>query len=59
MKWLINKAFLTPSVEQLLGHQIDSWISKTVRMTLSKFFLTVVQILAVYHVKDEIIAVLQ
>ena len=28
MKWVINKAFLTPSVEQLLGHQIDSWTSK-------------------------------
>ena len=26
MKRLINKAFLTPSVEQLLKRQIDSWI---------------------------------
>ena len=26
MKCLINKAFLTPSVEQLLSRQIDSWI---------------------------------
>ena len=30
MKRLINKAFLMPSVEQLLGHQIDSWTSKTI-----------------------------
>ena len=30
MKWLINKALLTPSVEQLLGRQIDSWTSKTI-----------------------------
>ena len=28
MKWLINKAFLTPSVEQLLGHQIDSLLGR-------------------------------
>ena len=30
MKWLINKAVLLPSVEQLLSHQIDSWTSKTI-----------------------------
>ena len=29
MKWLINKTFLTPSVEQLLSRQIDSRTSKT------------------------------
>ena len=29
MKRLINKAFLTPSVEQLLVCQADSWTSKT------------------------------
>ena len=31
MKWLINKAFLTPSVEQLLRLQADSWTSKTIQ----------------------------
>ena len=31
MKWLINEAFLTPFVDQLLGRQIDSWTSKIVR----------------------------
>ena len=30
MKWLINKAFLTPSVEQPLRLQADSWASKTI-----------------------------
>ena len=30
MKWLINKAFLRPSVEQILSHQIDNWTSKTI-----------------------------
>ena len=30
MKWLINKAFLMPSVEQLLRRQADSWTSKTI-----------------------------
>ena len=30
MKWLINKAFLMPSVEQLLRLQADSWTSKTI-----------------------------
>ena len=30
MKWLIDKAFLTPSVEQLLSRQIDSWTSKII-----------------------------
>ena len=33
MKWLINKAFLMPFVEQLLGHQIDSRTSKTIVRT--------------------------
>ena len=36
MKWLINKAFLTPSVEQLLEHQADSWTSKT----MAKLFIS-------------------
>ena len=30
MKWLINEAFLTPSVEQLLRLQAVSWASKTI-----------------------------
>ena len=30
MKWLINKTFLTPSVEQFPGRQISSWTSKTI-----------------------------
>ena len=34
MNWLINKAFLTPPVEQLLGRQIDSWTSKTIVSTV-------------------------
>ena len=32
MKWLINKAFPMPSVEQLLGHRIDSLRSKTIAL---------------------------
>ena len=31
MEWLFNKIFLTPSFELLLGLQIDSWTSKTIR----------------------------
>ena len=30
MKWLINEAFLTPSVEQPLRLQAVSWASKTI-----------------------------
>ena len=32
VKWLINKTFLMPSVEQLLGCQIDSWTSKNMEV---------------------------
>ena len=31
MKWIFNKTFLTPYVEQFPGRQIDSWTSKTIR----------------------------
>ena len=34
MRWLINKTFLTPSAEELLGRQIDSWTSKTIEQQL-------------------------
>ena len=35
MKRLINKTSLTPSVEQLLSRQIDSWTSKTIQKDFS------------------------
>ena len=40
MEWLINKAFLTPSVEQLLRLQADSWTSKTIRRISFLFLLS-------------------
>ena len=40
MKWLINKSFLTPSVEQLLSHPINSWTSKTIE---GQTFLTLLR----------------
>ena len=43
MKWLINKAFLMPSVEQLLSRQTDSWTSKTMpplKKIISPFLIT-------------------
>ena len=39
MNWLIIKAFLMPSVEQLLRHQIDSWTSKTICSDVSHISL--------------------
>ena len=37
MKRLINKAFLTPSVEQLLRRQADCWTSKTIHLLRENF----------------------
>ena len=53
MKWLINKAFLTPSVEQLLSRQVNSWTSKTI-VIADGVILGLISARAWYQYNDEL-----